>query len=74
MNLISDLIKLKFNNNDHLINQDKIMVLQTLANRVTMTKLFSFYDLLLEICRLHEVKINMNKNLLLEKLMLNWLA
>lgn len=74
MNSIADILKIKFQVNDKIINHSKLQLFRDIAENISVTKLFAFYDEILDINRLLESNININKNLALEKLLLLWVA
>jgi DNA polymerase-3 subunit delta' len=69
--LITDIIKLHFNPVEKfLINQDKIKELQILSKIISLNNIFTFWDELLQLNKMHYEHINFNKQLLLESLCL----
>lgn len=79
MSIVIDIIKIKVAGSRvedgaliTLANKDKIQQLQLLATKLTFSCLYSYFDKLLEYNKYANNNININKQLALEKLFLEW--
>lgn len=70
--LTADMIRVKFSANGFLQHQDKILALNKLCQNLSVIKLFKFLDEILEAIRLLSNRTNVNLQLLMEKIFINW--
>lgn len=73
MCIVGDLIKIKFNAIENIINQDKIKELVQLGIRLDLHKLFAYQAQLLKLHRYLVKNINFNQQLTTESLIIAWM-
>ncbi|MBU0744924.1 MAG: DNA polymerase III subunit delta', partial [Gammaproteobacteria bacterium] len=71
--VVSDLIKIKFGTDLNIVNQDQLEKLRGFAAKTTINKLHAYKDHLYKIRRHLTNKININQQLAIENLLINWL-
>lgn len=72
MTLTMDMIRIKFSIGEGFNHRDKIIVLSALCRNLSLKKLFNFLDDLLEATKLLANRNNINAQLLMEKIFINW--
>lgn len=70
--LTMDMIRLKLSSKVFLNHQSKLATLMELGRNISLDKLFQFLDHILEATRLLNNRSNVNLQLLMEKLFINW--
>lgn len=70
--IVCDLIKLKYNISDSLLNLDLLPQQQALFAKISLQSLHALYKKLLSIQLYLNRKVNLNKQMLLENLWLDW--
>jgi DNA polymerase-3 subunit delta' len=72
MTLTLDMIKIKFSTNGFLTHHDKLSELSELCSQWSVAQLYKFLDLLFETFGLLTHQNNVNAQLLMEKIFINW--
>ncbi len=72
MYLVDDMIKIKFNVVQGIVNRDQVVRLTNFATKASMEKLFSYKDHLCQLRRYLFNKINLNQQLIVENLIITW--
>ncbi len=70
---VTDVIKIKFNDKCHLVNQDQIARFTTFAIKANLGKLFAYQDHLYKLRRCYLKKISLNHQMVMENLIIEWL-
>jgi DNA polymerase III subunit delta' len=70
--LVNDLIKIKFNARDRLVNQDQHESLSGFASKLSISKLFNYMEHLHNLRRVLFKKINLNEQMVIENVIIAW--
>lgn len=73
MYIVSDLIKIKSTAAKNIVNQDQLEILAGLAKKAELAGLFAYKDSLFKLRQSLVKKINLNQQLLMENLIINWI-